>query len=197
MCALCRNYTGAITASGLCTPAVRSDVVPITFGPDVFPTCCPRCVTAPRDRLPSPSLPVDDPFFRTEHVPPTSVSRVTCIAFRQPTRVRGVPRYRVTEIFYRRGDKSTETVVLFLPDTAALLPSRVAWEKQQATYRQALQAKLNPVAAAQDEKARGTRGRQLELCCVVLRVVLCCRRGRPGGGARCTGTAALPAGETW
>ena len=146
--------------------------MPITFGPDVFPACCPHSVTAPRDRLPSLSLPADDPFFRTWYVSPTSVARVTCIAFRQPTRVRGVPRYRVTEIFYRRGDKSTETVVLFLPDTAALLPSRVAWEKQQATYRQALQAKLNPVAAAQDEKARRTRGRQPELCCVACCLVL-------------------------
>ena len=80
------------------------------------------------------------------------VARAVC-----PHVLRGVPRYRVTEIFYRRSAKSTESVVLYLPDTGALLPSRVDWEKLQATYRQALQAKLNPAAAAaQDEKARET-----------------------------------------
>lgn len=66
-------------------------------------------------------------------------------------------RYRLAEIFYRRGGRSTETVVLYLPDTAALAPPRVAWERTTATYRQQLQTKLNPAAApASDDKARCT-----------------------------------------
>ena len=109
----------------------------------------------------------------------------------------------MAEVFYRRGDKSTETVVLLLPDTTALLPSRVDWEKQQATYRQALQAKLNPAAAAaaaaaQDEKARPRRAVDGRGAAGVCSCSLSCVAGsweRPGAAADRAGTDPRPNGR--
>lgn len=81
-----------------------------------------------------------------------------------------INRYRFVELYYRRSEQAKdkdkggnskpariETTVIFLPDTASIMPNRLEWEDVQLRYKEALQcfiaAKEKPAAAeSEDEK---------------------------------------------